>query len=74
MSELERLEQWIIDNNLSTASLATEIGMSYDGVYQIRTWRKKISPGFKLRFIERFGSVVADSIFDKPSVPKLEPV
>lgn len=74
MSEIERLTQWMKDNDVSMVSLASEIGMSYDGVYQVLHWRKRVSPGFKLRFIERFGSAVADTIFDKPFVTQLEPV
>lgn len=73
MNEVERLLIWMKRQNLSKRDLAAEIGMSYDGVYQILSWRKRISPGFKLRFIERYGSLVASEIFDRPEISQLEP-
>lgn len=62
--ELDRLLKWINDNNLTTGSLADALGMSYDGVYQVLYVRKNVSPGFRMRFIERFGKQVADNIFE----------
>jgi hypothetical protein len=38
--------------------------MSYDGMYQILVVRERVSPGFKMRFIARFGKEAADAIFD----------
>lgn len=71
MSEVERLEQWMQENNYTNRTMAEAVGMSYDGFYQI-LWRKKVSPGFKLRFIVRFGAAAADQIFDKPAVNQPE--
>lgn len=72
MTELERLTTWIESNGYTTRKLATELGMSFDGVYQVLYYRKRISPGFKLRFTERFGTQIANEIFDATIVPSAE--
>jgi hypothetical protein len=72
MSELERLQEWMETNDYTIKSLAAETGMSYDGMYQILRARGRISPGFKLRFAERFGGDVARDLFDKPAVAVVE--
>ena len=73
MSEIERLDNWMRERGYSKRTMAEAVGMSYDGFYQI-FWRKKISPGFKLRFINRFGAEAADRVFDKPALSQPEPV
>lgn len=64
MTELERLMAWMESCGYSVRGLANETGMSYDGMYQILYARKRVSPGFKVRFIARFGKEIADTIFD----------
>lgn len=66
MSEVERLRAWMTQHNYNTTKLAAETGMSLSGVHQILCVRKRVSPGFKLRFIGRFGVAVANEIFDTP--------
>lgn len=77
MNEVERLKQWMDRNDHTLKSLARCVGMSYHGVQQVVNHRKRISPGFRLRFIQAFGAEVADSIFDtlepSPSTPEPEP-
>lgn len=70
MTELERTEEaqrlvdWMDLQGYTVRKLAGETGMSYDGMYQILHARGRVSPGFKVRFIDRFGKEVADTIFD----------
>ena len=64
MTELDKLLEWMEKNNHSRASLANAIGMSYDGITQILYVRRRLSPGFKLRFIQCFGQETAKSIFE----------
>ena len=68
MNEAERLTNWMHEHGHSITTLAAAVGMSYDGVYQILNVRGRVSPGFKLRFIQAFGTDVAASIFDAPRV------
>jgi hypothetical protein len=64
MSEQDKLLRWMDENGFSISSLAQETQMSYDGMYQTLHVRKRISAGFRVRFIERFGADVAATIFD----------
>lgn len=64
MSEKERIFQWMDVAGHTISSLAKEIGMSYDGVYQALNVRERVSDGFKLRFINRFGIGAASQVFD----------
>ena len=64
MSEKERIRQWMDVAGHTISSLAKEIGMSYDGVYQALNVRGRVSDGFKLRFINRFGIAAATEVFD----------
>jgi hypothetical protein len=63
-SELEKLLEWMKVEGHDYNSLAAAVGMSHDGVYQILYVRKRISPGFKVRFTERFKEEVSKTIFD----------
>lgn len=63
MTEINRLELWMDAQGYSIKELAKELGTSYYGVYLV-LHRKRISPGFRLRFTQRFGTDVANSIFD----------
>ena len=72
MSEQDRLLRWMNENGYSISSLAQETQMSYDGMYQTLHVRKRISAGFRVRFMERFGSEVAAQIFD-PVLAPVEP-
>lgn len=74
MTEINRLQQWMAENNYTFKSLAHELGVGYYGVYLI-FHRNRISPGFRIRFSERFGTDIAGQIFDPFSTPKaiLEP-
>lgn len=63
MSEINKLEKWMDANGYTIKSLASELGVGYYGVYLV-LHRKRISPGFRIRFSQRFGNKVADSIFD----------
>lgn len=71
--ETQRLLDWMAGQGFSVRKLAAETGMSYDGMYQILHARRRVSPGFKVRFIDRFGKEVADTIFDSPLAAQ-EPV
>lgn len=62
--EAQRLISWMDLQGYSIRKLAGETGMSYDGMYQILHARGRVSPGFKVRFINRFGKEIADTIFD----------
>lgn len=64
MSETERLRAWMDENGYSVIKLAVEVGMTTAGLNMI-FWRKSVSPGFKLRFIKRFGMEAADQIFSQ---------
>jgi hypothetical protein len=69
MTEIERLKKWMKDNDYSVLALAGATGMSKEGMYMI-LWRKKVSPGFKLRFTYKFGAQVADQIFTAPEISR----
>lgn len=68
MNEVERLANWMHAEGHNVTTLAAAVGMSYDGVYQILNVRGRVSPGFKLRFIQVYGADVAAAIFDAPRV------
>ena len=66
MPEHARIQQWIEKNGLSTNALAKEVGMSYIPVFRMMRGDRRISDGFKLRFISRYGIEVAETLFDLP--------
>ncbi len=64
MNEQEKLRRWMEAHEYTSSSLAAEVGMNYVSVFRMFKAERPLSSGFKLRFIERFGSNVAESIFD----------
>lgn len=70
MSEQDKLQRWMDENGYTISSLAQETQMSYDGMYQTLRFRKRVSAGFRVRFMERFGSDVAAQIFDPVLAPQ----
>lgn len=78
MNEVERLQQWMDENDHTTASLAQAVGMSYDGMFQVLHPRGRdqitVSPGFQVRFIHAFGLEIANRIFNAPKVHLPEPL
>lgn len=73
MTEIDRLVAWLDEQHINMPMLAREINMSYDGVYQVLYVRKKLSDGFKLRFLTRFGNDVSGEIFEMPTTAIAEP-
>jgi len=73
MTEINKLQAWMDEHGYSISSLAKELGVSYYGVYLV-IHRNRISPGFRLRFVERFGADAARSIFDPYGTRLPEPV
>lgn len=73
MNEVERLRNWMTENNLTKRGLANRMGFSYDGIYQaLKTRGDKlghVSPGFKWHFKQAFGAEIADKIFDADPQP-----
>ena len=65
MTEINKLKAWMEKHNYSIKELAKELGVSYYGVYLV-FHRARISPGFRLRFMHRFGVETANAIFDSP--------
>ena len=66
MNEIERLQTWMENHRYNQTKLAEEIGMSESGLSHVINGRKRLSPGFKLRFMQRFGVDAANAIFDTP--------
>lgn len=64
MTEIERIRKWMHETGHTVSSLAKELGMSYDGTYQVLSVRERLSNGFKFRFINRFGIDAAAEVFD----------
>lgn len=64
MTEIQRIRKWMDETGYTVSSLAKEIGMSYDGTYQVLSVRERLSNGFKFRFINRFGIETAKAVFD----------
>lgn len=67
MTEIERIRIWMDKTGHTVSSLAKELGMSYDGTYQVLNVRKHVSNGFKFRFINCFGIDAAAKVFDLSS-------
>ena len=64
MNEQEKLRQWMGENGYTSSSLAAAVEMNYVSVFRMFKAERPLSPGFKLRFIERFGADAAEPIFD----------
>ena len=74
MTDVERLSAWMDHNDYNMKRLADELGMSYDGVYQALTVRKRVGEAFKWRFAQRFGMDVAERVFAaSESIPLPQP-
>ena len=71
MNEQEKLRQWMGENGYTSSSLAAEVGMNYVSVFRMFKAERALSPGFKLRFIDRFGVDVAGQIFDSSITPSI---
>jgi len=67
MTEVDRVIDWIETNQISQPELARTLGMSYDGLYQALHVRRRLSSGFKFRFLARYGEGMARSLFEVPS-------
>lgn len=64
MNEQMKLRLWMDENGYTASSLASAVGMHYVSVFRMFKAERPLSPGFKLRFIDRFGVDVADLLFD----------
>lgn len=71
MTEINKLTAWMDKNNFTIKSLAAEIGVGYYGVYLV-IHRQRISPGFRLRFTDRFGADLANDIFGPVQTARIE--
>jgi hypothetical protein len=63
MTEIERFRNWMDATGHTVKSLAVDLGMSYDGAYQVLNVREYLNNGFKFRFIKRFGVEAAEEAF-----------
>lgn len=73
MTEQERLQGWMQENQVTIPALARETGMAYVAVFRMAKGDRRFSDGFKLRFVTRYGADIAGSIFEMPE-RQLEPV
>lgn len=67
MNEVDRVLDWMQTNNISQPELARALGMGYDGLYKTLQVRKRLSSGFKFRFLARYGSQTARNLFEVPT-------
>lgn len=73
-TEQQRLTEWMGRNGHTAWTLADTLGFkSRVSVYRMIHRAAAVSPGFKVRFIERFGIDVANQLFDPPPVKHAEP-
>lgn len=70
MTDLDRLNLWMKQNDLTVWQLARELGVSRHTVYSVLVTRKKITDAFVTSFIRRFGAAEAMEIFTAHLLPE----
>lgn len=58
------LNQWMVANGHTNASLAREMGMSHAAVYKVTSGEREPGDTFKWRFARAFGMFVAKTLFE----------
>jgi plasmid maintenance system antidote protein VapI len=61
--ELQRLLEWMKENEHTNASLARATGDFYNNVSRMTAGKTRISAGFKFRFGEAFGDDARNKLF-----------
>lgn len=76
MTDIERLEEWMLAKDMNKKRLAREIGLSYINVYHTLVVRGKetgeVAGNFIVSFIAAYGYEEARKVFAK--IAKPEPV